>query len=343
MPKDCRKLPRQTLWSRKNRNNSKQIPGLLFGNVNNLFGEDGAVLALDESWDVSSISDEDNNENLSDSSEILDESRELQFDQPASDPISDINLESKLYEGCSLTLTESLSLVSAFVSKFNLKKNALEGLLQLLKLHIPDSVYYPTTEYKFNRHLAPTTVFVNKHYFCGKCNSHVENTTCKNCKLSLPSNFDMRNNHMFAVLDIRKQLEIVLQSTDVMDVLDKFHSRSTTTNSSSSNNNNMDLTFTLNTVGVPLFRSSGKSLWPILMTCNELPLYLKKRYFICAAIWSGKKKIDPFLVFPPVIKQLNSLQEIPVKWKNLANESNHKPKWNNRSPFVLECGYCEAE
>ncbi|CAG7821803.1 unnamed protein product [Allacma fusca] len=96
MPKECRKLPRQTLWSRKNRNSSKQTPALLFGNVNNLFGGDGAVLTPDESWDVSSISDEDNHENLSDSSEIMDESRELQFDQPSSDPILDnSNLESK--------------------------------------------------------------------------------------------------------------------------------------------------------------------------------------------------------------------------------------------------------
>ncbi|CAG7725925.1 unnamed protein product [Allacma fusca] len=108
-----------------------------------------------ENWEISSISSEDessqefgftnhtflsenDNTGLSDISEtfIMDTTKEL--NEP------EISCE-KIYDGCALTLSESIGLVFAKCTQHNWTVESLETVLLLIKLHMPKSVNFPTT------------------------------------------------------------------------------------------------------------------------------------------------------------------------------------------------------
>lgn len=39
--------------------------------------------------------------------------------------------------------------------------------------------------------------------------------------------------------------------------------------------NGLTITFTMNTDGIPVFKSSGYSFWPIYLVINELPYHMR--------------------------------------------------------------------
>lgn len=57
-----------------------------------------------------------------------------------------------LYEDSHLTLKNSLLLIMSFCLKFHLTNEALDSLLQLLCLHMPESSNFPRTKYLFFQH-----------------------------------------------------------------------------------------------------------------------------------------------------------------------------------------------
>ncbi|KAL7304253.1 hypothetical protein TKK_0003447 [Trichogramma kaykai] len=70
-----------------------------------------------------------------------------------------------------------------------------------------------------------------------------------------------------------------------------------------------DLTFSWNTDGVPIFKSSKMSIWPFYLMVNELPykLRIKKENVILAGLWFGVEKPSENLFMESMIEQLNDL------------------------------------
>ena len=95
--------------------------------------------------------------------------------------------------------------------------------------------------------------------------------------------------------------------------------------------NPANLSFTINTDGVALFKSSSTSIWPIFLAINELPPHLRyalgnciciisewfwhilsicrysKKHLILAGLWHAKQKPFMLTFLRPVVDQLNYL------------------------------------
>ncbi len=70
-----------------------------------------------------------------------------------------------------------------------------------------------------------------------------------------------------------------------------------------------NVSLTLNTDGVALFKSSNISLWPIWVTINELPPHVRfnKSNLILAGLWYGDVKPTMTTFLFPFLEEVNML------------------------------------
>ena len=92
------------------------------------------------------------------------------------------------------------------------------------------------------------------------------------------------------------------------DIYDGSVYKSLPTNFSENRNN---ITFTWNTDGVPLFKSSHVSIWPFYLMINELPykLRIRKENMILAGLWFGPTKPCANLFMNSFIEELKNLHK----------------------------------
>ena len=74
------------------------------------------------------------------------------------------------------------------------------------------------------------------------------------------------------------------------------------------------LTLQLYTDGVPLFKSSTTSIWPIYYVINELPSNVRKNYPILGGLWYGKKKPEVNSFFRRTVTELKNLSSKGFVW-----------------------------
>ena len=70
-----------------------------------------------------------------------------------------------------------------------------------------------------------------------------------------------------------------------------------------------NLALSLNTDGVPLYKSSSLTLWPVFLTILNLPasIRMKAENVILAGLWYGPSKPPMTLLLEPVLKSLQGL------------------------------------
>ena len=75
-----------------------------------------------------------------------------------------------------------------------------------------------------------------------------------------------------------------------------------------------NISFTWNTDGISVFKSSNYSIWPIYLAINELPL--DKRWnsnnTILAGLWLGHQKPDMLLFLKPFTESLTTLYSVSL-------------------------------
>jgi len=94
------------------------------------------------------------------------------------------------------------------------------------------------------------------------------------------------------------------------------------------------LTLMFNCDGVPVFRSSGCSIWPILCTVNELPPKLRRKNVLLVALWFESGKPDMDIFFQPFVNEMIKLRDVGFTWM-------HNKKRVNTKVMVL-VGVCDA-
>jgi hypothetical protein len=141
------------------------------------------------------------------------------------------------------------------------------------------------------------------------------------------------NGYYFVTLDICSQLRNILETDGVGDKL--FATRSPTdgevcdvTDANlyrsipllASRTGHISLTW--NCDGVPLFKNSKQSLWPIRCKINELPEPLSSRNLIMAALWFGPKKPCMSTFLMPFVKYMNNINlSGGISWQQPSTQS----------------------
>lgn len=208
-----------------------------------------------------------------------------------SDPEFKNNISDLLYEDSHLTLKNSLLLIMSFCLKFHLTNEALDSLLQLLCLHMPESLNFPKTKYLFFQHFEEFKELAKVYVSCPKCsffstesfkfsgnlNKHF---VCDNCSEQCDYNLCVSTGKHFLTFDIARQIRKILEDPCVQEYLWCGNSVNDTSYSDITSGEmyknlkktDSDITLSFNTDGVPLFNSSKCSFWPLQIVINELPI-----------------------------------------------------------------------
>jgi len=76
-----------------------------------------------------------------------------------------------------------------------------------------------------------------------------------------------------------------------------------------------NISLTCNVDGLPLFKSSKFSLWPLYFIINELPykLWTLKENMIISGLWFGESKPSLNIYLKPIIEELMILNGMELK------------------------------
>ena len=188
---------------------------------------------------------------------------ENDFDQSIHDPI---------YEGASITVAESLTCILTLMTSFDISGALLAAFLGVIEYHCKKPNKFPKTLYRLKKFFKNLKTPLTRHFFCSKYFSKVErkDSVCPQCN-------DSENITYFIEIDIIHQLKALFKRPNFYKSVSTYRF-----NRKKINENNFEdiydgsiyknlveegfladksnISFTWNTVGVPLFRSSKFSI-----------------------------------------------------------------------------------
>ncbi len=248
-----------------------------------------------------------------------------------------------------LTVGMSLTLILLFSIVHVNSAAQLQDLLTLVGLHCMQNHPAYNSIYKFKSFFSDMKSPVVKHYYCKNCFTSVdaECVTCPN-KFCLKT-LDSTSKSYHLQIPVAAQLQTLFKRKDFIEGLKyKQHRHKKVAQNIEDIYDGeiysklsqpgeilslpFNISFTWNTDGVPVFKSSKLSLWPIYLMVNELPPKMRKKRenMVCAGFWFGESK--PFM--PSFCSNLHSqLKEFEENGLNVTiNDQIKKIK------TVLICG-----
>ena len=260
-----------------------------------------------------------------------------------------------IYPGSRLTVGISALLVMAVVLRHSLTGQALNDILKLIWLHClgcSDFLRSINALKKCFCDLSSPLVF---HWYCSHCYMLVDKKDDKHC----PNSFCLKDLTVsgslsfFVEVPIMDQLKKLYSKPGFYEDIQHRHNRDNKNNricdiydgelyKKLSKHPNVlscphNISFTWNTDGVPVFKSSNFSLWPLYLVINELPP--KKRFskdnMILAGLWFGSSKPAMWVYLKPFHSAL-----IRMERDGTIVESPDKPGILNIRAILL-CGTCD--
>ncbi|XP_046841889.1 uncharacterized protein LOC124436007 [Xenia sp. Carnegie-2017] len=222
------------------------------------------------------------------------------------------NGDEEIYPGALITKSQSVLLLVAFLLKNNLTDAALTDLLDILSLILPST--FPSSKYKFYK--AIQVEESQAHFYCESCLSYIgtsaESTKCDECDTPFNRENSMKNGTFFLHIPLKEQLkqllsdpilyeyltnrnlEVLTESTVISDVTTGKLYKSLIRDKAMAKN---DISLTWNADGIPVFKSSQYSIWPIQCMINELPPHLRSKNILLTGLWFGatKPQMNTFL------------------------------------------------
>ena len=196
-----------------------------------------------------------------------------------------------LYPSAKITIGSTIVLLVLFTIKYNLAADAIGHLLSLLSLILPSRHILPTSLNNFKnyfRNIRSPLVF---HYYCSFCLTYVSRnkpteTVCPNggCLKDLTAKGALS---YFIEIPIIHQLCTFFSREGFYEEIQHRFSRTKSSDDTITYvyngvlykelcdkgilNSKDNISFIMNTDGVPVFKSSKVSIWPVFMIINELP------------------------------------------------------------------------
>lgn len=250
------------------------------------------------------------------------------------------NGERPLYSGSNLTLGASMLLIINFALKYSLTGEGLCHLLELINLHCPSECILPRTKKQFWKWFEDVKQPLKFHKYCNNCHlvlseSDIEIGVCPNNSCGKDLTMDNTVSHfievpiasqiknLFARPSFRKDIQHRFQrkkkcESSIEDIYDgKIYKALSAPGQILSNSNNLSLLW--NTDGIPCFKSSNMSLWPLFFQINELP-YSKRvnpDFMILGGLWYGSKKPSIISYTEPFLKSLKQMETVGVEIQTL--------------------------
>jgi hypothetical protein len=236
-----------------------------------------------------------------------------------------------LYEGSKISKDESTSLIYGYSLRHKLSKIALSELLGLINSHVLKGASVPASLYKLEKQLEPDFSQVIKSIFCKTCESQVETSDneCKKCNTVVNGTELLRLGKFYLQFDIHHVLKTLLEIPEVANNLVNNLRTRVDANCTGIVGDivdgqcykklklkSHDITVTMNTDGVSVFKSSKFSAWPIFVSINELDYKLRRKHTKLVALWLGKKKPEFNTFLTPFVDQCNLLSEKPLTWSH---------------------------
>ena len=240
-----------------------------------------------------------------------------------------------LYPGATITVKITMILILAFVTRHKLTNEAISDLLYLLNILCPKSTKCCSSLYKFKKYFDYLVTPVTFCYYCPDCAVTVNYPTDKICVICKKVFRSIHELCYFLHMSVTNQIcSMFTKHTFVNDILHRFtrkklnedylediydgslYQQHSTSGGILSAWNNLSLTWNLD--GIPVFRSSKFSLWPLYLIVNELPYHLRvlKENTLFAGLWFGEMKPNMQLFLKPLTMELSALESSGVEVKS---------------------------
>ena len=240
--------------------------------------------------------------------------------------------DTPLYAGASITVNVTMVLLLAFATRHKLTNEAISDLLYLIHVICPKPNNTCTSLYKFRKFFSKLIIPVHFCYYCSDCFNPIINiasTVCSACEKAFSSIKDFSYFVHFSVTDQIKSLftrkhffsdlqhhflRVKVHENNYEDVYDgHLYKAFMVPGGILSFKHNISLTW--NVDGLPLFKSSKFSLWPLYFIINELPYKVRrlKENIIIAGLWFGESKPSMNIYLKPIVRELMLLEKHGVK------------------------------
>ncbi|KAL7290560.1 hypothetical protein TKK_0015327 [Trichogramma kaykai] len=223
--------------------------------------------------------------------------------------------------------SELLLGILKFSEKYVLSNSAVADLCKLFNTSVGAKIL-PDTRYKLDKMLFPTSQF-ERHGVCSKCgiyikeyNSHDRSIQCENCN-EIINVKSTSYNDFFVVIDFQLQLENLLNlnyeyymqvmngTDDENHLKDIFYGRlyEDFRNNIPDTHKKSYVSFTFNSDGSPVLKSSKFSVWPIHVVPNEIPADVRSSKPIRHLLWFGHNKPDMNIMLRIFVEKINTLSD----------------------------------
>lgn len=238
------------------------------------------------------------------------------------------NWDAPLYLNASVSVAECILLIMAFALSAKLSQQSIQQLLDLLAMILPSTkLLLPKSKYLFNQFFDNREMEI--HLYCRKCTSLLgsNDVQCTVCDQTINRADLLNKGSYFIHLPIENQLRVVLEKVTVecelsnampvteqnviKDITDGLLYRRLVSKPTTADNT---ITLTLNTDGVPIFKSSSFSIWPLLCTVNEINPVERKQNALLLGLWFGKCKPSFFSFMKPFIDDIARLELSGLVW-----------------------------
>ena len=260
-----------------------------------------------------------------------------------------------LYENCPLTVGLSALLIT-IAMRYLLSGKALHDLLELISLHYRTPNYCFKSLFKFKKYFQHLKSPLKYHKYCARCTVAInDNAIMQTCPNALcHQDLTVTGNISFLIeVPIEQQLLSMFGTPGIWDLLSFCFKRIKKDRENLEDiydgnqyrkyfqgggilSDQRNISFTWNTDGIPVFKSSKLAIWPLYCIVNELPYaqQIRRSNMIFAGLWFGSTKPNMLTYFKPFHSSLRQLETEGIKVES--------PEAGNFiSRAILLAGTCE--
>ena len=229
-----------------------------------------------------------------------------------------------IYPNARISNAVSMLLIMTFAITNKLSGSALQDLLSLIDLHCMVPHQLIKSLYTFKQYFKALKNPLKRHYYCSQCCLSVT-ANCVKCP-NVMCNQELTDNKksFFIEIPIVDQLKTLFSRKGFYNDLQHRFNRKNAEKLSDVYDGTTyrklmkpkkflsfpgNISFTWNTDGIPVFKSSKYCIWPLYFAINELPIH--KRWcgdnLLLAGLWFGYQKPNMLTYLKPFVESLSTM------------------------------------